>query len=159
MTYIDARKAYDTIWREGNYVRLFCLGVQGKMWWQIQAMGAHVKSKVRLGVCETEWYEVHRGVVQGAVESPWLYSVYIDGLVPELKARGLGVIVEGRRVPLLMDIVMLAPTVSELKLMNETGYASKHRFRHNGKKSAVMAFNADGMTKARRESREAFRLR
>ena len=31
VTYIDAKKAYDTVWREGNYVRLFDNGMQGKM--------------------------------------------------------------------------------------------------------------------------------
>ena len=68
--FVDFRKAYDTVWREGNYVRLFDLGVQGKMWRQIQAMGARMRSKVRLGVGETEWHKVNRGVAQGAVESP-----------------------------------------------------------------------------------------
>ena len=162
VTYIDARKAYDTVWRDGNYVRLFDLGVQGKMWRQIQAMGTHMRSKVRLEVGETEWHEVRRGVAQGAVESPWLYSCYVDGMAAELKARGLGIMIEGRRVPLLMyadDIVMLASTVTELRLMNDvaTEYAFKHRFRHNGKKSAVMMFNADKKTKDR-VSREVWRL-
>jgi len=68
VTYIDARKAYDTVWREGNYVRLFDLGVQGKMWRQIQAMGANMRSKVRLKAGETDWHDVLRGVAQGAVE-------------------------------------------------------------------------------------------
>ena len=148
VTYIDARKAYDTVWREGNYVRLFDAGMQGKMWRQIQAMGANMKSRVRLSVGDTKWHKVNRGVAQGAVESPWLYSCFIDGMTEELKRRGLGIMFEGVRVPLLMyadDIVMLASTVTELRQMNEvaTSYAFKHRFRHNGEKSAVMAFNAD----------------
>ena len=70
VTYIDARKAYDTVWREGNYVRLFDLGFQGKMWRQLRAMGEGRKSKVRLGIGETEWFDLRRGVAQGAVESP-----------------------------------------------------------------------------------------
>ena len=148
MTYIDARKAYDTVWREGNYVRLFDMGLQGKMWRQIQAMGERMKSKVRLEIGETEWHTVNRGVAQGAVESPWLYSCFIDGLSAELKARGFGVQIGEIRVPLLMyadDIVMLASTVSELTQMNAvaTEYAFKYRFKHNGEKSAVMVFNAD----------------
>jgi hypothetical protein len=154
VTYIDARKAYDTVWREGNYVRLFDLGLQGKMWRQIQAMGARMRSKVRLGVGETEWHKVNRGVAQGAVESPWLYSCYIDGMAAELKARGFGVEIGGIRIPLLMyadDIVMFASSISELRQMNEvaTDYARKYRFRHNGDKSAVMAFNADKKLRAR----------
>ena len=154
VTYIDARKAYDTVWREGNYVRLFDIGVQGKMWRQIQAMGKNMKHKVRLDIGETEWHEVRRGVAQGAVESPWLYSCFIDGLVEELKSRGLGIMFCGRRIPLLMyadDIVMFASSVSELQQMNDVAseYARKNRFRHNGKKSAVMTFNASPQLKKR----------
>ena len=121
-----------------------------------------MRSKVRLKSGETDWHDVLRGVAQGAVESPWLYSCFIDGMAAELKARGLGVMVEGRRVPLLMyadDIVMLASTVTELRMMNDVAseYAFKYRFRHNGKKSAVMAFNADAQTK-QRVNREVWRL-
>ena len=31
-TYIDARKAYDTVWREAAYVRIYDSGVHGKLW-------------------------------------------------------------------------------------------------------------------------------
>jgi hypothetical protein len=142
------------VWREGNYVRLFDMGLQGKMWRQIQAMGARMRSKVRLGVGETEWHKVKRGVAQGAVESPWLYSCYIDGMAAELKARGFGIEIGGIRIPLLMyadDIVMFASSISELRQMNEvaTEYAHKYRFKHNGDKSAVMAFNADKKLRVR----------
>ena len=126
------------------------------------ASDTNLRSKVRLEAGETDWHDVLRGVAQGAVESPWLYSCFIDGMAAELKARGLGVMVEGRRVPLLMyadDIVLLASNVTELREMNDvaTGYAFKHRFRHNGKKSAVMVFNGDSQTKER-VNREVWRL-
>ena len=159
VTYIDVRKAYDTVWREGNYVRLYDNGVQGKIWRQIQAMGNGLRSKVRLPFGETEWFEVRRGVAQGAAESPWLYSNFIDGLARELKRRGLGIVIGGRRVPLLMyadDVVMLASTVYELERMNEvaTQYAYKNRFRFNGEKSAVMLFNADSRLRMRAQETE-----
>jgi len=154
VTYIDARKAYDTVWREGNYARLFDLGVRGKMWRQIQAMGKGMRSKVRLPIGETEWYEVHRGVAQGAAESPWLYSNFINGMATEMKKRGMGVMVAGVRIPLLMyadDIVLLANDVTELHRMNKlaTQYAFDNRFRHNGDKSAIMMFNADAALRKR----------
>jgi len=154
VTYIDARKAYDTVWREGNYVRLFDVGLQGKLWRQIQAMGQRVRSKVRLPIGETDWYELERGVAQGAVESPWLYSNFINGLAEELKAGGFGVLVGGIRIPLLMyadDIVLLADNVTELLAMNRIAskFAFKNRYRHNGDKSAVMVFNADSQLRRR----------
>ena len=153
-TFIDARKAYDTVWREGNFVRLFDMGVRGKMWRMLQAMSSDPQSRVRLPFGETEWFKVSRGVAQGAVESPWLYSCFVNGLAEELKRRGLGITVGGVHTPLLMyadDVVMLAGTVTELREMNlvASEYARLNRFRHNGKKSAVMLFNADAELRRR----------
>ena len=115
-------------------------------------MASDPKCKVRLPFGETEYFRVTRGVAQGAVESPFLYACFINALADELKQRGLGIIVAGRRVPLLMyadDIVFLADNVSELRAMNEciTEFARRNRYQLNGKKSAVMAFNADEATR------------
>jgi hypothetical protein len=144
-TFIDARKAYDSVWREGNYVRLHDLGIRGKLWRQIQAMNKNSESRIRLPFGETEWFKVTRGVAQGAVESPFLYSCFINGLAEDLKERGLGVRIAGILTPLLMyadDIVLIASGVSELRAMNQvaTNYAFANRYQFNGKKSNVMAF-------------------
>jgi predicted secreted protein len=146
-TFIDARKAYDSVWREGNSVRLHDLGVRGKLWRQLQVMNANSESKIRLPFGETEWFTVTRGVAQGAVESPFLYSCFINGLAEDLRERGLGVQAAGILTPLLMyadDIVLLASSVPELRAMNKvaTDYAFANRYQFNGSKSNVMVFNA-----------------
>ena len=143
-------------------MRLFDAGVQGKMWRQIQAMSAGLRSKVRLPSGETKWFEVLRGVAQGAPKSPWLYSNFINGLAEELESHGLGIMMGETRILLLMyadDVVMLASNVDELRRMNDvaTQYAFKHRFRYNGKKSAVMVFNANKALR-RRVEEENWRL-
>ena len=155
-TYIDARKAYDTVWREDAYVRIYESGVRGKLWRQLQAMHSGLTRRVMHPLGMTDWFKVERGVAQGAVESPWVYANFIDGLAKELKAKGLGVVIAGRRVPLLMyadDIVMLAATQRELQLMNAVAsrFARRHRFQFNGDKSGVMLFNikAAARTKAK----------
>ena len=152
-TFIDARKAYDTVWREGNYVRLHDMGVKGKLWRQLQAMSRDPKSKIRLPFGETDYFRVSRGVAQGAVESPFLYACFINGLAEELKAKGLGVRVAGVHTPLLMyadDVVFLAGSIRELKAMNDvvTDYARRNRYGLNGDKSGVMVFNVDAATRA-----------
>jgi hypothetical protein len=156
-TYIDARKAYDTVWREDAYVRIYESGVRGKLWRQLQAMHAGLIRRVMHPLGMTDWFSVERGVAQGAVESPWIYANFIDGLAKELKARGLGVLAAGRRIPLLMyadDIVMLAATQRELTLMNEVAsrFARQHRFQFNGDKSGVMLFNVRPADKAAAKS-------
>jgi hypothetical protein len=41
-TFIDARKAYDTVWREQAYVRIHDAGVRGRLWRQLQTMHANL---------------------------------------------------------------------------------------------------------------------
>ena len=145
-TFVDVRKAYDTVWREKAYVEMHDAGINGKLWRQLQVMHCGLTRRVMHPLGLTDPFDVDRGVAQGAVESPWVYSIFIDGLARELKAAGLGIMVAGRRVPLLMyadDVVLLASTPRELKAMNAvvTEFARRNRFEYNGKKSGVMVFN------------------
>ena len=59
-----------------------------------------LRSMVRLPFGETDWIKVLRGVAQGAPESPWLYSNFINGLAEELMSLGLGVMAGDNRIPL-----------------------------------------------------------
>ena len=132
-------------------MRLHDMGVRGKLWRQLQAMSSDPKSKVRLPFGETDYFRVSRGVAQGAVESPFLYACFINGLAEELKSKGLGIVIAGKPTPLLMyadDVVLLAGNVKELRAMNDvvSEYARRNRYRLNGDKSAVMAFNTDSTT-------------
>jgi hypothetical protein len=145
-TFIDIRKAYDTVWREGAFVNLHKMGVRGKLWRQLQAMNKGLTRSIHTSFGNTAPFDVERGVAQGAVESPWLYSSFINGLVEDLKSHNLGVMVAGRRLPILLyadDIVLLASSAEELHAMNKivSAYARNHRFQINGGKSAVMVFN------------------
>ena len=38
----------------------------------------------------SEWFLVHIGLRQGCVLSPWLFNVYLDGVVQEVNVRVLG---------------------------------------------------------------------
>ena len=120
----------------------------GKLCRQLQTMSADPSNMIKLPFGETEYFRVTRGVAQGAVESPFLYACFINGLADELKSKGMGITIAGKLTPLLMyadDVVFLAASVAELRRMNEvvTGFARRNRYRLNGSKSAVMAFNAD----------------
>ncbi len=122
-------------------------GINGKLWRQFQVMHAGLTRRVMHPAGLTVPFDVERGVAQGAVESPWIYSMFIDGLAKALKAAGHGLMIAGRRVPLLMyadDVVMLVSTQSKLVAMNAiaTDFARRNRFEYNNKKSGVMVFNA-----------------
>ena len=143
---MDVRKAYDTVWHENAYVEMQVAGINGKIWRQLQAMHSGLTRRVMHPLGFMDPFDVERDVAQGAVESPWVYSIFIDGLAKALKDAGMGIMIAGRRVPLLMyadDIVLLASTPRDLTAINAiiSDFAHKNRFQVNGQKSAVMAFN------------------
>ena len=45
---------------------------------------------VRVGNDVSEWFPVNVGLRQGSVMSPWLFNVYMDGVVREVNVTVLG---------------------------------------------------------------------
>ena len=97
--------------------------------------------------------------------SPWLYVLFIDGLLQELRSQGLGVHItvahkntlEKTWVEALMyadDLVMLADTPAELQLMMDViaKYARKWRFQINDGKTKVMCMFETKKQQVARES-------
>ncbi|MFN9380495.1 MAG: RNA-directed DNA polymerase [Bacteroidota bacterium] len=145
--FIDVKKAYDTVWRQGLWKRLWDEGVRGKMWRVVKSMYSTVQSAVLIGDEKTEWFELYTGVRQGCVMSPILFSLFVNGLAREIKAVGKGVQVGRQKVQLLLyadDIVLISDTQKDLQSMLDcvTEYSRKWRFRVNPKKgkSEVMRF-------------------
>ena len=155
--FIDVKKAYDTVWRNGLWKRLWDEGIRGKMWRVVKGMYSVVQSAVLVGDEQTEWFDLSTGVRQGCVMSPILFSLFINGLAREINEKGKGVDVGGRRVRLLMyadDIVLLAESARDLQNMLDvvTAYSRRWRFRLNPKKgkSEVMIFGKKPRNKDRK---------
>ena len=131
-------------------------GVRGKLWRQFQVMHVDLRRSVRHPLGESDPCDVDRGVAQGAVESPWVYSAFIDDLVQELKAAVLVIWIAGDQVRILLypdDMVLLAATQDELPKMNDiaTDFAYRNRFEYSTTvidKNGVMTFNATAAARA-----------
>ena len=67
--FVDFSKAFDRVWRDGLWYKLYTKGVAGKMWRMVQLWyeGSAVKAEWR--EVETEWMEVDVGVRQGCILS------------------------------------------------------------------------------------------
>ena len=142
--FLDVKSAYDRVWRTGLWHQLFMCGVRGKAWRMLRAMYAGMERSVLVDGQRTPHFPVNVGVSQGSVLSPFLYSVFIDGLIRALKANGtLGVEVSGEQLVGLLyadDIVLLAPTPAVLQRMLDvtSAYARQWRFHFNGRKSQIV---------------------
>lgn len=151
-TFIDVKKAYDKVWREGLWVKMNEMGVDGRLWRVIQEMYKRVRRKVKMGEGMTEEFNVEVGVAQGSVLSPFLYSCFINGLIERLREKNIGIEIAGEKVALLLyadDIVLVMEDEEQmkeaLKVLDE--YAGEWKFQYNPKKSKVVVYG----TKRQRE--------
>ena len=64
-------------------------GVGGKLLKAVQSFYADSRAGVRVGNDVSEWFPVNVGLRQGCMMSPWLFNVYMDGVVREVNVRVL----------------------------------------------------------------------
>ena len=56
----------------------------------MQSFYVDSRACVWVGNDVSEWFPVNIGLRQGCVMSPWLFNVYMDGVVREVNVRVLG---------------------------------------------------------------------
>ena len=148
--FIDVKKAFDRVFRNGLWKRLADEGVKGKMWRVLRSIYESVESCVRVDDELTEFFSIETGVRQGCVLSPLLYAIFINGLVKELKELNCGIeIGENQELNISSllyadDIVLMAEDRYTLQLLMNTvaNYAKRWKFELNPKKSEVVVFGS-----------------
>ena len=118
--FVDIRKAYDRVDRDVLWERMEKAGYGGKMLNLIKGMYEDNRGRFRLGELRTRWMRRNRGLRQGCVLSPFLFAMYIGGVVNRLKEQGLGIRIGGEVIPILVfadDMVLCAENEEEMKKM------------------------------------------
>ena len=88
--FMDLEKAYDRVDREALWSVLGMYGVGGRLLKAVKSLYENSRACVRVGNEVSDWFNVGVGVRQGCVMSPWLFNLYMDGVVREVEARVLG---------------------------------------------------------------------
>ena len=89
--FLDIQKAYDSVWHDGLWYKLWDMGVKGRMWRVIKKMYESFKSAVLLEGEKSNTFTIEQGVAQGCSLSPILFSVFVNDLLKEVKQTGLGI--------------------------------------------------------------------
>ena len=89
--FLDIQKAYDTVWYDGLWYKLWEMGVKGRMWHVIKKMYMSSRSAVLLEGEKSDSFNVDQGVAQGCSLSPILFSVFINDLLKEVEQAELGI--------------------------------------------------------------------
>ena len=144
-TFLDASKAFDRV----HYNKLFAQLSEKKMCPMVIRFLCFMYTKQK---CRVKWessisesFEVSNGVKQGGVLSPLLFNVYIDVLLTRLRSKGLGCFIGNNyfgAVAYADDVVLLSPTVSNLKSMLKIceEFSKEFHINFNASKSKLIIF-------------------
>jgi len=149
--FIDLRKAYNSVYRQGLWYKLIQYGIQGKLLAIMRSMYDKVKCCVRGHDGLTTFFHTLLGLQQGAVLSCYLFAFYLNDLPEIIKDNNPdgGVDIDNTRIWLLMfadDIVFLSNTPVGLQESLDLfyDYCEKWKLSVNLQKSQVLICKRGG---------------
>ena len=159
VAFLDVRKAFDTVWHKGLFVKLHQKGINHRIWHTLFNWYATSSCSVLLNGSVSSEFPILQGVRQGAILSPLLYSIFVDELLDHLQASSAGVSVNSVNCAAPMfadDLALVAASGERLQTLLDicSSYASKWRYQFNSSKSGVMVFGESSRSRpALRNSR------
>ena len=111
ISFIDFKKAFDSVDRNLLMYKLSKIGIVGKMYNAISSMYTNPRSRIVLTSCETDYFDCPSGVKQGDSISPTLFSIFINDLACELNDTNLRIEQDEFQLSALLyadDIVLIA---------------------------------------------------
>ncbi len=141
--FLDSSKAFDVVFHNGLFYKLYKLGIQGKFWRCVMNLYSGMQSMVRVNGLFSKRFAIEQSVRQGGVLSPWLYLIYVNELILQLKCCGHGAHVGNLYAGSPFhadDIALVSLTKNGLQAMIDIckEYSEKWRFKINPLKSKVM---------------------
>ena len=143
--YLDVRRAFDSVWIDGLFHRLYALGVTGKTWRILYKIYLDFNCRVRVGDKVSEWYKMSAGIHQGGYLSLIKYTAFIDSLIRKLEDSGACAKINGINIsPLGYADDIASASISKRKVDRVLELADLHsrewRYEFNAKKSAVLVY-------------------
>ena len=150
VVFVDMFKCFDSIYRNGLWLKLFNSGIQGKTLAIIRDMYQKVKSCVRCCNSYSDFFEYAVGLRQGEVLSPLLFSLFVEDLELYLQSDPTsGLHIDDIVVILLLfadDMVIFGKSPEELQtnLNMLYSYCSTWGLKVNTTKTKIVVFRKRG---------------
>ena len=88
--FYDLQKAFDSVQYPVLLRRLYDTGINGRAWRLLKSWYTSPKGMVRVNGSLSTMFTLERGVLQGSVLSPVLFSLIMDPLLQSIQSKGLG---------------------------------------------------------------------
>lgn len=145
---MDVAKAFDSVWSEGLWYKLYNLGIKGRFWRLMRACYDGFKCNVLVNDTMSEELKVERGVHQGAPLSMRFYQLYNNDLLTDLSQSPFCVCIAELRTGALgfaddVAVIALYKYFINIVLEKARMHSIKWRYRYNGGKFQGMCFGRD----------------
>ena len=139
---LDAEKCFDTIWHDALLLKLWGK-VSINKWLLLHRWYKHLKASIRWNGEHSKEFSVTKGTRQGSVLSPYLFNIFLNDILCDLKKSVFGARIENCKFESFAyadDITLFSPTVAGLQGLIDicTEYAVKWRFKFGISKSKCM---------------------
>ena len=106
--FTDFKQAFDSIWRDGLWLKLNTFNINGKCLRVIQSLYSNIKSKVVANNESSAFFPSFRGVHQGENLSPILFALYLNDFHSFLRSKSVnGITVNENSDELLVYLRLL----------------------------------------------------
>ena len=150
-SFLDVRKAFDTVWIDGLLYKLYTeLGIKGRMWVAIKDLYTDVKAQVLYSGSLSRSFDVSQGTGQGRILAPFMYKVYIKSFLYVLTDHCYSICINSSKLASTsfaddVSLIALHPSfvTTFMNICHEYGLTGRYEFNHS--KGGVVTF---GETKA-----------
>ena len=87
--FVDFKQAFDSVWRDGLWLKLNTFNINGKCLRVIQSLYSNIKSKVVANNESSAFFPSFSGVRQGENLSPILFALYLNDLHSFLRSKSV----------------------------------------------------------------------
>ncbi|CAC5382904.1 unnamed protein product [Mytilus coruscus] len=146
VTFLDSKRALDTVDHIGLKIKINDLGIHGNLWKLLDHMYRDLKSCVRCNNVVSTFFSLESGVRQGSALSAKLYLIYINDLIDILSTSGKGAVMLDLNVGCPVqadDIALISPTFAGMQCMIDICYNNsvKWKVEFSPSKSQVLIFS------------------
>ena len=144
LCFVDLRKAFDSVWREGIWKKLRKIRVDNTTIKLLKNLYENTRKKILLENGYTDWIEYNKGVKQGCTLSPILFNIYLKELADLLQNSRKGYKIANIMISALFfadDMVIITKTKQEMieQLHMINSYMKKWKLEINFDKTKIMS--------------------
>ena len=147
ITFIDYSKAFDSVQHEHLFQTMLKMGFPEHLVSLISNLYTNQNATIRWNGEHSGQFHINKGVRQGCILSPHLFSIYTEQVMREAEIDDMGITIGGRNLTNLRyadDTALIADNITSMKqILNRVDIAGKSAsLKLNAKKTKVMHVNS-----------------